>query len=212
MRYYSSILIIVVMISIWGCSRNCENVEVGSITFSEETMKYLVHEDNTTVTFQNAEGQKIQMTTTVREGEYHVCTKITCSPVDPYKSDFCEYIKTPVIEVFLQNDSTLLGLTLSAGQYEPESDKIYESAKLAISHINDSASAYKVTHVRFDDPQLEKENLPFNSYVSEGNTINIEGKVHNDVLLCDDGNLKVYYSLESGFVAFEVNGVLWKYV
>ena len=194
----------------FSCKQNCENVKVGEVELTDSANSFLVYEQGQQVSFSNQDGTVINFSANKTENVYFICQEITCRPIDPYKSDFCEYVEAPIIEMFLQSDSTLLGITATVQAYESESDLFYDPIKFTLSHVNDGITASHIIAARFTDPPFKKsEILDIDHYVSFQNSVVIRDKQLQDVYVFEDGDLAIYFKEGEGFVAFKTNGNLW---
>ena len=208
MRKCLSILVILAIVLIAGCRKVCENVKVGDADYSAEAQAFFNYKQGDLITFTSASGDEITFTVNVLEEKFFICQKVTCDPLDPYKSSYCEYIESPQNSVFLNSDSTLLGFTIGIQAYEPESDLLYEYVKFTISHVNDSAEASYITDVRFETPTFDKETITdIEEYVKELASVELNNKTYNDVLVCADDKLALIYQKGEGFVGLSIGNV-----
>ena len=200
-------LVILASIFLAGCPKVCENIKVGDAKYSAEALGYFNYTNGDEVTFVSESGKEIVFDVNIQEELYHICQKITCDPLDPYKSSFCEYIESPQNSVFLNSDSTLIGFTIGIQAYEPETDLLYEFVKFTISHINDSAVASYISDVRFTSPIFDKKTIiDIEEFVIERSTITLNNNVYEDVLVCEDEKLALFYQKANGIVGLTING------
>jgi hypothetical protein len=204
------LLLLLIGLSLSNCKRTCENIKVGDVEYSEEARSFFNYDDGARVSFQTLDGKTIDFTVSVQEETYFICQKITCDPLDPYKSSYCEYLEAPQNSVFLLSDSTLLGLTVALQSYEPETDLIYEYVKFTMSHNNDSAVASYISEVRFTSPEFVKSQVTdIDEYVVERSSITLNEVDFTDVLVCEDEKLTLVYQKKSGFAGFSINGEVY---
>lgn len=201
---------VTVLLSLGSCNRTCENVKVGDVEFSSEVTNFLVYDQDEQVVFSNADGDEITFRANIQENVYFICQKITCSPADPYKSDFCEYIESPIVEMFLLSDSTLLGVTASIAAYEPESDLLYDPIGFTLSHVNDGINASHITGARFTDPPFRKSDIDdIDNYVTYFTRVDLRNEELNDVYVFEQDNLAFYFKEYDGFLAFRIDDEIW---
>ncbi|GLR19378.1 hypothetical protein [Portibacter lacus] len=188
-----------------GCKKTCENVKVGETTLAEETLNYLNYNKGDVVVFESSNGEDITFTVDRTDDIYFICQKVTCDPIDPYKSSFCEYVEAPITSIFLQSDSTLLGIEASVYAYEPETELFFDAVRFTISHVNDSAIASKVTNVKFTNPVFKQDEVTdIDDFVEERSSVEIENKTLENVLICKDSKVALYYQKGKGFAAFTI--------
>lgn len=193
-----------------GCSRVCENVKVGEAFYSDVAQAFFTYNDGDKITFASQDGREIEFTVNVEEEKFFICQKITCNPIDPYKSSSCEYIEAPQNSVFLISDSTLIGLTASIQSYEAETDLLYEYVKFSISHNNDSAEASYITDVRFTSPTFDQSTISdIEEFAVERSIATLNDQEFEDVLLCADEKLSLFYQKYQGFIGFTLEGITY---
>jgi len=203
-------LLFLFFIMLSGCSRKCENIKVGETQLSSETLSFFNYIQDEKITFQTSNGSEQVFSVNIMENKYFICQKITCKPLDPYENDYCEYIEAPIKEVFLNSDSTLLGIDASVFAYEPESDLFYESVRFTISPFSGGLTASHITQVRFTNPEFDKNNIPdIQNLVDDFQTIQFNNISYTNVLSFRKDGIGFYFNKESGFIAFEVDGKIW---
>ena len=194
----------------FSCNKTCENIKVGEVALSAQAQNYLVYSSDQQVEFKNQDGIVRTFTATITENVYFLCQKITCKPLDPYKSNFCEYIEAPITEMFLSSDSTLLGITATVSAYETESDLFFDPIKFTLSHVNASIDASHITAARFTDPPFKKADiLDIENFVGFKNVIEIGTETFYDVFFYEDGDYAFYFKEYDGFIAFKTPNNTW---
>jgi hypothetical protein len=183
---------------------------VGETQLSSETLSYFNYKQGDKVTFKAANGSEQVFSVNVNESKYFICQKITCNPLDPYENDYCEYIEAPIKEIFLNADSTLLGIEASVFAYETESDLFYESVRFTVSPFFGGITASHITQVRFTSPPFDQNQIPdIQNFVNGFETIQLNNKSYSNVLSFNNEGIGFYFNKESGFIAYEADGRLW---
>ncbi len=207
---FTLILITLIILDFSSCNRTCEDVQVGETELSAQAENFLVYEADQLITFKNTKDELITFKASITESEFQICQKVTCRPVDPYKSNYCEYLSSPIVELFLQSDSTLLGITASVNQYETESDLLYDAIKFNLSHVNDGIQASHITAARFTDPPFQKSDLvDIDHFVQFHGVIDLEGQDFYDIMAFEHGGMAFYFKEYVGFVAFRTKTDIW---
>jgi hypothetical protein len=207
MKILQYLLLLFAVVNTSNCKRTCENVKVGEVEYSATALSFFNYSDGEKITFVSSKGNTIEFTVDLVEEVYFICQKITCDPLDPYKSSYCEYLEAPQNTILLMSDSTLIALTATLQSYEPETDLIYEYVRFTLSHNNDSAAASYITDVRFTSPEFDKGDLTdIDAFVEERSSILLNDQTFTDVMVCEDEKLTLVYQRGKGFVGFSISG------
>ncbi len=205
MKSYYIGLILVIILSCFSCSRTCENVKVGETDLSDETRAFFKYSDQEQVSFSTEDGGIISFQVSILESKHFICQEVTCDPLDPYKSSFCEYIEAPNYGIFLNSDSTLIAIEASVFAYEPETDLLYDAIRFTLSHVNASALASHVTDIKFDSPSFDKNNISdIDAFMVERDEVELRNKIYKNVLVCEDQDVALYITKEEGVVGFRI--------
>lgn len=204
------LLLIGFYLSFSGCQRTCENVKVGEVDFAPATNSFLLYQDDQELTFQNDQEDAIAFTVMRTESNYFICQKITCTPIDPYKSSFCEYIEAPSVEIILQTDSLLLVLNAGIFAYEPETELLYDALRFSVSYVNESLTASHITDIGFDEPVFDQDYIQdIDRYSLFAGRLTLQGRAYDKVHYFETESLAFYFAEGTGFVAFKINNELY---
>lgn len=207
MKILRYLLLLFAVVNTSNCKRTCENVKVGELEYSDSALSFFNYTDGEKITFASSSGNTREFTVDLVEEVYFICQKITCDPLDPYKSSYCEYLEAPQNSIFLTSDTTLIALTVALQNYEPESDLIYEYVNFTLSHNNDSAIANYINEVRFTEPVFDSDQLTgIDSFVQEKGSITMNDQTFTNVLISENEQLTLVYQKGIGFVGFSING------
>ena len=205
---YSGVFFSVLLI--FNCNSKCENVEVGSTSLSDMSLSFFGYSDNQFVEFQNEKGQIKAFAVRNNEGHYFICQNVTCNPLDPYKSSFCEYIDAPIMECFLNSDSILLAIEASVFAYKPETQLFYDAVRFTVSHEHNSLTASYITDVKFDLETFDQDDISdIDKFLLYNKELMIDNVLFSNVLYLEETDLSLYYQIGEGFLAFKLGDELW---
>lgn len=197
-----------------ACKKDrCDSTKVGESQLDIESKRFVPYEMDEVITFMNSQGETMQFTVS-RElsTSNRSCVKYLCEAfADPFQPTPCEYYETESVRNILRsdNDSILIDILVSIENYEEESTLFYEIFSIYMSEIGSLADGKFVSHVQFDTPVFDINEVNIQNLLIEKSEIELLGQTFSDVLQTKEAENMVFYKKDVGMIALKLDGDIW---
>ncbi len=196
-------LILWICILCYACSDNCEEVSLGEISYMQESLDYLLFEDDENVLFisQNST-DSLLFVVEERIEEATVCINFVCGgSIDPFQNINCEFLSYNSQRYILRSDDILIDILLSIQNLEEGTRNLYDLLSVRMNGEGGLASAYWPTslHSNTIDPQK----IPESPLFEAAENLTIHGVSYQDVLISPSGPNQLLYAKGQGLLGLK---------